>query len=66
LESCRRITGVHVVSAKGFFVMSSGVETSLTARERSEDPEANSKRFLYSGRNDRKFPSGRRVHEPCS
>jgi len=55
---------------KRIFVMSSGVSRSLgiTARERSEDPEANSNPDIsgHSGRNDRKFPSGRRVHQPCS
>jgi len=90
--------GLHGVSAKGFFVMSSGVETSLTARERkrgsgskqlgirlalsrdarpfqhssqvvspTRSPSGGgpARRILHSGRNDRKSPSGRHVHQPC-
>ena len=58
-----------VSAQKGFFVMSSpavaGRHLSLLASE-ARIPAANSKRFLHSGRNDRKSPSGRRVHQPCS
>src|SRR5205823_12076777 len=58
-----------VSAQKGFFVMSSpavaGRHLSLLASE-ARIRAANSKRFLHSGRNDRKSPSGRRVHQPCS